>query len=70
MIEGSEVQELYLGQFGKFINSIITYKLLLLEKTLAIFHYTVTEEKEDRHTLQATLVPIVLFPNQFSFYVC
>lgn len=69
MIERSEVQELYLGQFGKF-NSIITYKLLLLEKTLAIFHQTVTEVKEDRHTLQATLVPIVLFPNQFSFYVC
>lgn len=69
MIERSEVQELYLGQFGKF-NSIITYKLLLLEKTLAIFHQTVTGEKEDRHTLQATLVPIVLLPNQFSFYVC
>lgn len=30
MIEGSEVQELYVGQFGTFIYPIITYKLLLL----------------------------------------
>lgn len=51
MIEGPEIQELYLGQFGKFINPIITYKLLLLEKKLAIFHQTVTDGKENRYTL-------------------